>query len=138
MKGQCKRMASPQKSAISKIGSTSNHRYSNWCRSSIPPQILRRNSWYYIRTCCKKIIRKDIRKNLDEGKVECSIFVDLQKAFDTVDHNILLVKLEHFGICGVANDCFKSYFFDRRQFVYTNGFNSNHAMPKPIRFLNSY
>ena len=83
-------------------------------------------------------LTEDIRKNLDEGKVECSIFVDLQKAFDTVDHNILLVKLEHFGICGVANDCFKSYFFDRRQFVYTNGFNSNHAMPKPIRFLNSY
>ena len=45
----------------------------------------------------------DIRKNLDEGKVGCGIFVDLQKAFDTVDYNISLAKLEHYGISGVAN-----------------------------------
>ena len=51
-----------------------------------------------------------IRKNLDEEKVGCGIFVDLQKAFDTVDHNILLAKLEHYGIRCVANDWFKSYF----------------------------
>ena len=58
------------------------------------------------------------------------IFVDLQKAFDTVDHNILLAKLEHYGIFGVANDCFKSYLSGRRQFASISGFNSNHAMPK--------
>ena len=46
---------------------------------------------------------EDIGKNL-EGKVECGIFVDLQKAIDAVDHNILLAKLEYSGICGVAND----------------------------------
>ena len=45
----------------------------------------------------------NIRKNLDEEKVGCGIFVDLQEAFDTVDYNILLAKLEHYGINGVAN-----------------------------------
>ena len=44
------------------------------------------------------------RKNLDKGKRGCGIFLDLQKAFDTVDHNILLVKLDHCRIRGVAND----------------------------------
>ena len=36
------------------------------------------------------------------------VFEDLQKAFDTVDHQMLLVKLNHYGICGVSNDWFKS------------------------------
>ena len=49
-------------------------------------------------------LTEDIRKKLDEGKVGCGIFVDLQKAFDTIDHKILLAKLEYYGICGVAND----------------------------------
>ena len=55
-------------------------------------------------------LTKDTQKNLDKGKIECGIFVDLKKAFDTADHNILLAKLEHYGICDVANDWFKSYF----------------------------
>ena len=42
MKSQCKRMASSQESTISKTGSKSNHRYSNWRRSSRPPHNLRR------------------------------------------------------------------------------------------------
>ena len=48
-------------------------------------------------------------------------FVDLLKAFDTVEHDILLIKLEHYGIRGIANEWFKSYYFDRKQFVSING-----------------
>ena len=47
------------------------------------------------------------------------------EAFHTVDYNILLAKLEHYRICGAANDWFKSYLSERRQFVYINGSNSN-------------
>ena len=48
-------------------------------------------------------------KALDDGNIGSGVFVDLQKAFDTVDHQVLLTKLNHYRICGVSNDWFKSY-----------------------------
>ena len=42
-------------------------------------------------------------KALDDGNFACGIFVDLQKAFDSVDHNILLSKLSHHGIIEIGN-----------------------------------
>ena len=56
----------------------------------------------------------------------CS-FVDLQKAFDTVDHQILLAKLNYYGICGVSNDWFKSYLSNRNHYVSINGYESGLA-----------
>ena len=54
------------------------------------------------------------------------IFLDLCKAFDTVDHRIILNKLEYNGIRGVANDWFASYLSNRRQFVSLFGTNSDY------------
>ena len=53
-------------------------------------------------------LTENIKKNLDQENIGCGIFVDLQKAFDTVEHAILLSKLEHYGIRGLANEWFKN------------------------------
>ena len=66
-------------------------------------------------------LTEGIRSSLDKNEIACGIFIDLQKAFDTVDHNILLSKLEHYGIRGIAHDWFKSYLSNRKQFVNING-----------------
>ena len=72
-------------------------------------------------------LTENIRKNLDEDNIGCGIFVDLQKAFDTVEHDILLSKLEHYGIRGLANEWFISYLSNRKQYVSINGYDSNLA-----------
>ena len=58
-------------------------------------------------------ITENIRKALDDGNIGCGIFVDLQKAFETVDHQILLAKLNHYRILRISNDWFKSYLSNR-------------------------
>ena len=70
-------------------------------------------------------LTESIRQSLDKSSFGCGIFVDLQKAFDTVDYKFLLHKLEYYGIRGICNDWFKSYLSDRKQFVSINGYNSD-------------
>ena len=62
-------------------------------------------------------IVNNIHSNMDNRKYSCGIFIDLKKAFDTVNHEILLTKLEHYGIRGVINSWFRSYLSDRRQSI---------------------
>ena len=66
-------------------------------------------------------ISNTILRNLDEKTHTVSIFLDLSKGFDCVDHSILLKKLYHYGIRGVAHDFFKSYLTDRLQATSVNG-----------------
>ena len=56
-------------------------------------------------------ITEKIKESTDNGKYGCGIFIDLRKAFDTVNHDILLRKLDHYGIL----NWFKSYLTNRKQ-----------------------
>ena len=62
-----------------------------------------------------------ISSSIDQRKCSVRVFLDLLKAFDTVNHDILLNKLDHYGICGLSLDWFKSYLTNRSQFVEFNG-----------------
>ena len=59
--------------------------------------------------------------NIDQGLLTSVIFLDLTKAFHTVDHNMLLSKLEHYGITETAIAWFKSYLYNRNQCYFING-----------------
>jgi len=70
-------------------------------------------------------IVNSIQKNMDNKLFSCGIFIDLKKAFDTVDHSILLNKLNHYGIRGIVNDWFSSYLFKGTQTTEINSFISD-------------
>ena len=55
--------------------------------------------------------------NINDKKFTGVSFLDIKKAFDTVDHDILINKLEHYGSRGTANDLLKSYLSQRKQFI---------------------
>ena len=65
-------------------------------------------------------ITEKIKQAGDSGKYACGVFLDLQKLFDTVNHDILLKKLNHYGIRGIANNWFCSFLSDRMQFTSIN------------------
>ena len=65
-----------------------------------------------------------IRSKLDSGEYVCGVFVDLEKAFDTVHHDILCRKLEKYGLRGNINKLLKSYLNGRKQYVSINGIDS--------------
>ena len=69
-------------------------------------------------------LTEGIKTFLDNGFWVAGIFLDLRKAFDTVNHQILLQKLTNYGFRGNSNKLLQSFLFNRKQFVSIKGFES--------------
>ena len=61
-----------------------------------------------------------ITNQLDKGQTPMNIYLDLSKAFDTLDHDILINKLQYYGVHGSALRLFKNYLTERKQYVIYN------------------
>ena len=70
-------------------------------------------------------ITERIRTLMDSGHYVCGIFIDLEKAFDTVNHSILCEKLNYYGLRGNVDKLIQSYLSNRWQYVSINDFDSD-------------
>ena len=90
-------------------------------------------------------IQENLLQILENKEIPCCVFLDFAKAFDTVNHKILLGKLHHYGIRGIALQLIESYLTDREQCVQVNNATSGyetvtHGVPQgsivgPLFFL---
>ena len=86
-----------------------------------------------------------IQTNMDKNLFSCGIFIDLKKAFDNVDHSIMLSKLNYYGFRGIINQWFTSYLQSRTQSTQigchvSNTMKVSHGVPQgsvlaPLLFL---
>ena len=90
-------------------------------------------------------ITDKIRSALDKGIFACGVYIDLQKAFDTFNHSILMDKLEYYGIWGVPKMWLERFLIGRHQFTHIEDKSSSklpitHRVPQesvlgPLLFL---
>ena len=76
-------------------------------------------------------ITDQTKEAYDHGLYACGVYLDLKKAFDTVNQKILLSKLHHCGVRGIANVWFKLFFANRTQ--YTN-INESNSSPEKVMY----
>ena len=62
-------------------------------------------------------IIEQMRNACDKNLFTCGVYLDLQKAFDTINHEIILSKLKHYGIKGTPCNWFKSFLCERMQYT---------------------
>ena len=63
---------------------------------------------------------EELTSSIDKKNKTIGVFIDLKKACDTVIHNILLKKLDRYGVRGISNNWVKSYLTGRKQYVNIN------------------
>ena len=64
-------------------------------------------------------LTRDITSSFEKGEYTLEVFIDLSKAFDTIDHGILIKKLQYYGIDGTALEWFKGYLSNRKKYIST-------------------
>jgi hypothetical protein len=74
-----------------------------------------------------------IQEALDEGAHAIGILIDLTKAYDTLNHEVLLKILPSYGMMGIMNSCFKSCLTNRRQCIEINQSDSSNVMVNRYR-----
>ena len=70
-------------------------------------------------------ITDNLNNAIDNNLLTCGVFLDFAKAFDTVNHNLLLKKMEMYGIRGLPLQCFTNYLTNRQQYVSLAGVESS-------------
>ena len=70
-------------------------------------------------------LTRDITGSFEKGEYTLGVFIDLSKAFDTVDHQVLTKKLQYYGIDGTALKWFKSYLSNRKQYTFSQELSEN-------------
>ena len=79
-------------------------------------------------------LAQEIHESFEKHEYTLGVFVDLSKAFDTVDHEILLKKLSFFGINGLNLQWFRSYLSNRKQFISYNNNEKSRMQPIFVEF----
>ena len=92
-------------------------------------KLLNQNQYGFRRGRCTTqaitLLSDHIRMHMDKGNYTGVVYVDLHKAFDTVDHSVLLSKLPAYGFQHEELEWFKDYLFNRKQYVKYDGVNSD-------------
>ena len=69
---------------------------------------------------------KEISAAIDNKISTIGVFIDLKKAFDAINHNILIDKMEHYGVRGTANKWIVNYLNGRQQYVQIDNVHSSY------------
>ena len=90
--------------------------------------IISESQYGFRRNCSTNLaiidVIEEITSSLDKKKKSVGIFIDMKKAFDTIDHDIVLNKLHHYGIRGIVNEWIQSYLTNRTQYVQMKEYSS--------------
>jgi len=94
-------------------------------RCCLCSQMLKLKRYLVLRFHCRNYLLYELTDSIENNETTLGIFIDLAKAFDAVNHSIVLSKLYHYGIRGTPHRWFISYLSKRTQYVYVSNIQSD-------------